>query len=404
MSLLLKHGKIITMEEKDYELGDLLIVGNKIRRISSEINIENLNEDELVDLEILDVRNCTIIPGFIEAHCHIGITEERKGIVGDDCNETTNPVTPHLRGLDAINPLDAAFSKAVKAGITSVMVGPGSSNVVGGQFVFMKTAGSRCIDHLIMLSPAAMKASFGENPKTLYGKKDIMPCSRMGIAAMLREELSYAEEYYYNIRYAKENGTTPPHFHFRLASWIPVFENRIPLKCHVHRADDIFTAIRIAEEFNIKITLDHCTEGHLIAAEIKQSGFPAIVGPDFTSRNKIETENMAFKTAGILNRAGILTAITTDHPVSLIQYLPLCAGMAVKNGLNKRDGLRCITSNAAKICGVFNRVGSIAVGKDADIAIFDGEPLGLFNHCLATIINGQIVFSNFKDNSFASSH
>lgn len=290
-----------------------------------------------------------------------------------------------------MNPMDSAFHKAIQAGITSVMVGPGSSNVVGGQFVFMKTGGSRQIDDLVVKQPAAMKAAFGENPKKQYGGQGVMPCSRMAIAAMLREELFKARNYWNAYKKAKkEKKIFDEDFH--LSCWIPVLEREIPLKCHAHRADDIFTAIRIAKEFDIEITIDHCTEGHLIAEELSKAGFPAIVGPDFTSRSKIEVENMAFKTAGILTRNGVLTSITTDHPVSVIQSLPLCAGMAVKNGMDAEDALKAITINAAKICRVADRVGSLEVGKDGDIAIFKGNPLELSTLCLATIINGNIVY------------
>ncbi len=385
-SLLIKNGNIITMTHKNYAHGDLLIENGKIKEIGNQISV-----DARVGCHIYDASGLTVMPGIIESHCHIGITEERKGTEGDDCNETTNPITPYLRGLDAINPLDSAFHKAVQAGITSVMVGPGSSNVVGGQFVFMKTAGSRKIDDLVVKQPAAMKVAFGENPKNQYGGKDVMPCSRMAIASMLREELFKAKKYVEAYMTAKKNHSDFEE-DFSLSCWIPVFQKEIPMKCHAHRADDIFTAIRIAKEFDLDITIDHCSEGHLITDEILESGFPAIVGPDFTSRNKIEVENLAFKTAGILSRTGILTSITTDHPVSVIQSLPLCAGLAVKNGMSMEDGLKAITINAAKICRVDNRVGSLEVGKDADISIFDGNPMEIFTHCITTIIDGKIVY------------
>ena len=386
MSLLLQHGKIITMTGSVFEQGDLLIENGKIKKIAPHIE-----DSTIKDLKTWNVDGCTVIPGIIEAHCHIGITEERKGKEGDDANESTNPITPYLRALDAINPLDAAFTKAVEAGITSVMVGPGSTNVIGGQFLFMKTAGSRKIDDLVVKHPAAMKLSFGENPKTLYGNKDKMPSTRMAIAAMIREELSKGYEYWQKKKTAAQKSEDFIK-DFRMECWIPVFEHQIPLKCHVHRTDDIFTAIRIAKEFDLEITLDHCSEGHLIAKEIKESGFPEIIGPDLASRSKIEVENMAFKTAGILSKEGVLISITTDHPVSLIQSLPLCAGLASKNGLGVEEGLKAITINAAKICRVDDRVGSLKVGKDADIAIYDGNPMDLFSHCLGTIIDGNIVY------------
>ena len=296
-------------------------------------------------------------------------------------------MTPWLRAIDAINTMDAAFDDAVRAGITSAMIGPGSSNVVGGQFAFLKTHGRR-IDDLIVKAPAAMKIAFGENPKVNFSGQGKSPVTRMAIAGMLREELFRAKQY---VEKKKKNAKDFEE-DFRLDPWVPVFEGEIPLKAHVHRVDDIFTAIRIAKEFGLSVTLDHCSEGHLVAEKLAEEGFPAIVGPDLSSRSKIEVQNMAFKTVGILNKAGVPTAITTDHPVSLIQSLPLCAGMAVKAGLSMEEGLKAITINAAKICGVADRVGSLEVGKDADIAIFDGNPMELFTRTLYTIIDGKMVY------------
>lgn len=390
MKLLIKNGIILTMSETMYQPGDLLIEDGKIKEIAPTITISE--EDSLITIP---ASNCIVMPGIIEAHCHVGITEEKKGKEGDDSNETSGPVTPYLRAIDAINPLDPAFHDAIRAGITGVMVGPGSTNVVGGQFVFLKTAGSRCIEDLAILNPAAMKVAFGENPKSFYGEQAMMPFTRMGIAFLLREELWKAKQYQRKKKKAEE---TLEEFEedFQLEPWIPVLEKKIPLKAHVHRTDDILTAIRIAKEFDLDMTLDHCSEGHLISKEILDSGFPSIVGPDLASRNKIEVQNMCFKTAGELSRAGVMVSITTDHPVSLIQTLPICAGLAVKNGLPMEDGLKAITINAAKICRVDHRIGSLEVGKDADIAIFDGNPLEVFTNCLYTIIDGKIVYQYHK--------
>lgn len=391
MRLLIQNGTIMTMAGKDLPLSDLLIEDGIIKQIDEHIELEPAD-----DLTIWDVEGCNVLPGFIESHCHIGITEERKGKTGDDCNEITTPITPYLRALDAVAPMDSAFQKAVKVGITTVMVGPGSSNPIGGQFLLMKTAGARVIDELVVREPAAMKLAFGENPKMLYGDKDIMPSTRMAIAAMIREELTEGKEYW---EAKKEAAKKKEKFQaeFRKECWIPVFEKKIPLKCHAHRTDDIMTAIRIAKEFDLNMTIDHCTEGHLIAKEIKAAGFPAIVGPDLTSRSKIEVENMDFKTAGILQKEGILVSITTDHPVSLIQSLPLCAGLAAKSGLGVEGGLKAITINAAKICGIDAQVGTLEVGKEADITIYDGNPLEVFSHCKGTIIHGNICFDARKE-------
>ena len=330
------------------------------------------------------------MPGIIEAHCHMGITEEKKGMEGDDCNENVQPITPYLRAIDAINSMDAAFDDAVRAGITSAMIGPGSSNVVGGQFAFVKTKGRR-IDDLVVLAPAAMKIAFGENPKVNFSGQGKMPVTRMAIAGMLREELFKAKQYIEKRKKAEKEGEGFEK-DFRYECWIPVFEGKIPLKAHVHRVDDIFTAIRIGKEFGLKMTLDHCSEGHLIAEELAKEGFPAIVGPDLSSRNKIEVQNVAFKTAGILSAAGVKVAVTTDHPVSLIQSLPICAGLCVKSGMDEDEALRAITIHAAQICNVADRVGSLEVGKDADIVIFDGNPLEVSSEVFYTLIDGEIAY------------
>ena len=384
--LVIIHGNIKTMEECDYPDGFLRIEQGRITTVGDmkDCDVETLKADS--GIQVLDAKGNLVMPGIIEAHCHMGITEEKKGMEGDDCNETVDPVTPYLRAIDAINPMDDAFHDALKAGITAAMIGPGSSNVVGGQFAFIKTHG-RCIDRMIVKAPAAMKVAFGENPKVNYSGQSVSPVTRMSIAAMLREELTKAREYQ---RKVDENPETVPDFHYEC--WLPVLKGEIPLKAHAHRADDILTAVRIAKEFGLKMTIDHCSEGHLIVEELQEAGFPAIVGPDMASRNKIEVRNMAFKTAGILSSNGILTAVTTDHPVSKIKFLPICAGLAVKEGMDIEDGFRSITINAAKICGVDDRLGSFAVGKDGDVAIFDGSPMEVFTKTLCTIIEGKIVY------------
>lgn len=387
--MLIVHGNIKTMEGRDFADGYIEIRDGKIAALG------DMKDCPRMEGQVLDVEGSLVMPGIIEAHCHMGITEEKKGMEGDDCNENVNPVTPYLRAIDAINPMDAAFRDAMQAGITSAMIGPGSANVVGGQFAFVKTHG-RCIDDMIVKAPAAMKVAFGENPKVNYSGHGVSPSTRMAIAALLREELTKAQAY--REKQEKNSGEEKD---FRYECWLPVLRGEIPLKAHAHRADDILTAVRIAREFHLRMTLDHCSEGHLIMEELKTAGFPAIVGPDMASRNKIEVQNMAFKTAGLLSEHGILTAVTTDHPVSKIQFLPVCAGLAVKAGMSPEEGLRSITINAAKICGVDERVGSLAPGKDADIAIFTGNPTEVFTRTLYTLIDGEIVYSaKESDTSF----
>lgn len=379
--LLIKNGLLFTMSESEPFYGDLLADKGRLVRVGGEIAATG-------DMQVIDAQNMQVYPGFIDAHSHIGISEEKTGRQGDDCNEGTDPQTACMRAIDAINPMDSAFHNALAAGITGAMVGPGSSNPIGGQFAFIKTDG-RCVDDMVVLAPAAIKIAFGENPKVNFGTNGNMPMTRMGIASLIREELFEARQYF-------DDKSAKPRFN--MECYRELFEGRIPLKAHVHRADDIFTAIRIAREFGLGLTLDHCTEGHLVSEKIAESGFPAIVGPSLASRSKNEVCRSDFSTAGVLDKAGVLVALTTDHPVSRIQYLPLCASLAAKEGLGKKQALRAITVNAAKICRVDGRLGTLEAGKDADIAIFSGSPLDIDSSAVYTVINGCIVWKNEQAN------
>ena len=372
--LLIRNGLLYTMESSRPTRGDLLIVNGKIEKIADTI-------EPAEGMSCLNAEGKLVFPGFLDAHSHLGICEEKTTVSVDESNENTNPATPYLRAIDGINPMDSAFHNALAAGITGVMVGPGSANPMGGQFAFIKTVGRR-IDDMVVLAPAAIKIAFGENPMTNYGANGNSPSTRMSVASFIREELFLA-------RQALEEGGAPS---FGTECYRELFEGTIPLKAHVHRADDIFTAIRIAKEFGLGLTLDHCTEGHLIAEDIAASGFPAIVGPSLASRNKKEVSQADFKTAGVLRKAGVTVAITTDHPVSRIQHLPLCAALAAKEGLGEWDALRAITIDAARICRVDHRLGSLAVGKDADLVIYDKSPFDVFAKALYTIIDGSIVW------------
>ena len=372
--VLIQHGRLHTMTEPEVFQGDILLRDGKIAAIASEICPED-------GMEVVDARGLEVYPGFIDPHSHIGLAEEQKTPVGDPSNESTNPVTPALRGLDGVNPLDGAFHNALAAGVTGVMAGPGSANPIGGQFCFLKTAGRR-VDEMVVLECAAMKVAFGENPISCYGPNGNMPSTRMGTASLIREELFRARQYL-------EDGNETD---YKLECWRAVFERKIPLKAHVHRTDDIFTAIRIAREFELDLTLDHCTQGHLIAEEISESGFPAIVGPSLASRTKEEVNCSDFKTPGILQKVGVLVALTTDHPVSRIQYLPLCAALAAKEGLGEWEALRAITYNAAKISRVEHRLGTLEVGKDADVVLWRGSPLLVASSVEQVFVNGRSVW------------
>lgn len=380
--LLIKHGLIHTMETPKPISSDILVKNGKIAEIAPSISVPS-------DAKILDATNYLIYPGFIDAHSHIGISEEKVTGIGDECNENTTPATPYLRAVDCIHPMDSAFHNALASGVTGVMVGPGSSNPVGGQFAFIKTYG-RCVDDMIVLAPAAIKIAFGENPMTCFGMNGNAPSTRMGIAGIIREELFNARQYFANT----PSDSSQKDFH--MESYRELFERKIPLKSHVHRTDDILTAIRIAKEFDLNLTLDHCTEGHLIAGEIAKSGFPAIVGPSMSARSKKEVCESDFKTPGILSLAGVTVALTTDHPVCRLQYLPLCAALAAKEGMDEYAALRAITIDAAKISGVDDRLGSIAVGKDADLVLWSGSPLDLRSYVGTVLINGKIVWQKEK--------
>lgn len=338
--------------------------------------------------QIIDAEGRLVTPGLVEAHCHIGLHDATLRWEGADYNEkTTDPVTPQVRAIDSIYPQDEYFGVAMRCGVTTACTGPGSSNVVGGQFAAIKLAG-RCVDEMIVKAPAAMKCALGENPKNAFGQAKKAPTTRMGAASILRELLFKAKAYC-----EEKDAGKDPKFDMKMESMLPVMRKEIPLKCHVHRCDDILTAIRIAKEFDLKLTIDHATDGTRIADLIAESGYPVIVGPALTSKNKPELANKSFATAGNLHKAGVeLMSITTDAPVSTLDYLPFCAGMCASEGLPMEEAWKAITINPAKIIGIENRVGSLEVGKDADIAIWTADPLTTIGaKAYMTIIDGKIV-------------
>lgn len=387
--ILIKNGYIKTMAGNDIENGQILIEDGKIKAVGIDLEVPS-------DAEIIDAKGLLVTPGLVEGHCHIGMWEEGIGFEGEDGNEDVEPVTPQLRAIDAINPMDLAFQDALEGGVTTVVTGPGSANVIGGQFLAMKTYGNR-VDKMVIKDPVAMKIAFGENPKRVYDEQHKSPVTRMAIAALLRETLFEALQYKVDLEASVEDPDRVPDFDIKLHSLLPVMKKEIPLKAHAHRADDIFTAIRIAKEFDLDITLDHCTEGHLIVEELVEEGKPIFVGPTFGSRAKYELKNLSFETPKALVEAGLKVAIITDAGVIPIQYLSMCAGMAVKAGLKEEDAWKSITINPAEIIGIANRVGSIEVGKDADLAIFKGNPLtDLCYETAMTILEGKIVYKNKK--------
>ena len=380
--LLIKNGLIKTMAGPDLENGCVLIGDDgKIAAVGPMLEAPE-------GTTILDARGRLVTPGCVDAHCHIGLDNEATGWEGKDYNEMVDPITPQLRAIDSINPMDEAFELAIRGGVTTACTGPGSANVVGGTFVAIKLWGKR-VDNMILKEPIAMKCAFGENPKRCYGQAGKKaPMTRMGTASLLRELLFKTKRYLQD----KEEGKNPG-FDMKVEAMIPVVKGELPLKAHAHRADDIFTAIRIAREFGIKMTLDHCTDGALIADELAKEGLPAFVGPSLGSKTKIELKNKSFTTPAVLHAAGVPVSIITDAPVIPLQYLPMCAGLAVSAGLDHGEAWRSITINPAKAVGIADRVGSLEPGKDGDVVIWTGDPLTTVGaEAAVTILNGAIVY------------
>lgn len=378
--LLIKNGHIKTMAGPDIENGQVLLDGGKIVSVGKTVKAPK-------DAEVIDAGGRLVTPGCVEAHCHIGLDNEGMGWEGHDYNEIVEPVTPQLRAIDSINPQDEAFGLAIRGGVTTAVTGPGSANVIGGTFAAIKLCGKR-VDDMIVKEPVAMKCAFGENPKRCYSNLKKSPQTRMATAALLRETLFKARRYMQD----KENGKDPA-FDMKLEAMIPVLKGEIPLKAHAHRADDILTSIRIANEFGVKITLDHCTDGALIADELAKEGKPAFVGPTLGGKSKIELQNKSFDTPHVLHDAGVSIAIITDAPVIPLQYLPMCAGLAAKAGLDIEEAWRAITINSATLTGIGDRVGSLEKGKDADVVIWDGNPLtDIGSASWKTIVDGKIVY------------
>ncbi|HPT84731.1 MAG TPA: amidohydrolase [Bacillota bacterium] len=363
---------------------------------------------EVIDGQKAFGPDAAIYPGFIDGHTHLGLCEDSLGFEGDDVNEATDPCTAQLRAIDAINPLDRCFEEARAGGITCVAAGPGSANPIGGQIAAIKTAGKR-IDDMIVTAPVAMKFALGENPKNVYHGKNQAPETRMATASIIREYLQKTKKYdqawnkyrialdKYNRELEKARATgddepdepSEPEYDAKCDALLPVIRGELPAHFHAHRADDIFTAIRIAREFGLRFSIVHCTDGAAIADILAAEGVTAFSGPTLSDRSKPELRSLSFETPGILDRAGVLIGITTDHPVIPLQYLPLCAALAVRAGMDKKAALRAITINPAKILGIDSRVGSLEIGKDADFAVWLGDPLNVMSRPAAVWINGK---------------
>lgn len=376
----IKNGTLHTAVAKEAFVADILVDNGKIVKIG-----ENLSAD---GADVIDASGLNVYPGFVEAHCHTGLDGHGIGYEGQDYNEYNEPVTPHLRAIDGINPMDQCLSLAAKAGVTCFATGPGSSNVLGGTFVAIKPDGN-CIDKMIVKYPVAMKCAFGENPKRCYKTAGIS--SRMTTAADLRNALKKAQLYKAKVEAAGDDVSKLPAYDEKSEALIPVLNKEMPLKAHAHQANDILTALRIAKEFDVDITLEHVTEGHLIVDELVEAGKPLAVGPTFGHASKFELQYKCWETPGILAKAGCHVSIITDAPVIPLHHLPLCAGFAIKAGMDEYDALRAITINPAEHIGVADRVGSLEEGKDADIVVMDGTPFTVEGKVKHVFINGKEI-------------
>ena len=381
--LLIKNGHIKTMAGQEYANGCVLIGDDgKIAAVGEALEAP-------ASARVIDARGRLVTPGCVEAHCHIGLDNEAVGWEGRDYNEIVEPITPQMRSIDSIYPQDEAFPNAVRGGVTTACTGPGSANVIGGTFTAIKLVGNR-VDNMIVKDPIAMKCAFGENPKRCYGQgSKKSPMTRMAVAALLRETLFKTRRYMED----KAAGKNPP-FDMKLEAMEPVLRGEIPLKCHAHRADDILTAIRVAKEFGVKMTMDHCTDGEVIADELAKEGFPAFVGPSLGGKSKIELQNKSFTTPGVLSKAGVKVSIITDAPVIPLQNLPMCAGLAANAGLPMEEAWKAITINPAESLGIADRVGSLEPGKDGDVVIWTADPLTTIGgEAYITVVDGKVVYS-----------
>lgn len=417
----LKNGQIYTMNGQVYAKGMVVLRGKTIKYVGEELSLAEATaiatandgktatgdrgvdyaqagngpewkDENEAEVQVEDLQGKIVFPGFIDAHTHLGILEEIFQDDGDDLNEFTEPVTPELRALDAVNPLDLGFRDAASGGVTTVMTGPGSANVIGGTSMVIKTAGNS-FDEMILAAQAGLKVAFGENPKRVFNEQKKMPCTRMGIAALLRQTLIDAEDYL-NKKAKAPSSDEVFERDLGMENMALVLQRKIPLRVHAHRADDILTALRITEEFGIEMVLEHGTEAHKVIPELQKRNIPVVLGPTLSSRSKVELAGMTWRTAALLEKAGILVALTTDHNVIPVQYLPLCAALAVKNGMSEEGALQAITLNPARVLKQDKRIGSIEAGKDADLVILSAYPLDWRSQIERVYIDGKVVYDS----------
>ena len=385
--LLIKNANLISMEEINYQITDILVKDGKIYKVGK------IDESDYEISQVIDAQGKYVTPGLVDAHCHVGMMESTIGWAGSDVNEITNPVTPELRAIDGIKPHDECFKEALESGVTTVCTGPGSANIIGGTFTALKTKG-KTVDEMILKSEIAMKMALGENPKRCYGNSKQSPSTRMASAAIMREWLIKAQKYHqkkqeYLEKVARGEEAKEPEFNMKLESLSRVFDG-MKVKIHAHQADDIATALRIKKEFNLDLTIDHCTEGYLISETLKESGIMVILGPTLGNKSKYELKAKSFESGKVLYEAGVSFAIMTDHPVVEQKHTLVQLALFVKAGLPELEALKAVTINAAKCCGISDRVGSIKVGKDADIVIWSKHPLDIMCEAQTVILNGKV--------------
>ena len=381
-------GRVVPITGPDIEQGTVLIENGRISAVGDAVEVPD-------GAEVIDAAGAWVLPGFIDAHAHVGVSEEAEGWAGQDTNEMTEPVTAQVRAIDAINPADLGFRDAIGGGVLAVNVNPGSANPIGGQTVALKCWG-RTVDEMALRQPSGMKSALGENPKRVYGDQKKTPSTRLGTAAVIRGALVAAANYLERVdaeQSKPEADRKPVDRDLKLEALGLVLRRQIPWRQHCHRADDIATAIRIADEFGYDLVIDHGTEAHLLADIIAARGTPVIIGPLFTSRSKVELRNRSLANPGRLANAGVTIAITTDHPVVPIHFLVHQASLAVKDGLDRENALRALTINPARIAGIDDRLGSIEPGKDADLVIWSGDPLDVLSRAVRVFVDGAEIYS-----------
>ncbi len=384
--ILIKNANLISMEEINYEICDILVEDGIIKKVGI------INCEDYPNAKVIDANGRYVTPGLVDPHCHVGLMEATIGWAGSDVNEATNPITPELRGIDGVKPHDECFKEALESGVTTVCLGPGSANLIGGTFAVLKTKGNT-VDDMIIIPEVAMKMALGENPKRVYGNSKTSPSTRMASAALIREWLQKAKIYYEKKKVAEHDDSKQVEFNMKLESLSRVFDG-MPVKIHAHQADDIATAMRIGKEFGLKMTIDHCTEGYLIADKLKENNQMVIIGPVMHNKSKYELKQKSFDSGRILYENGVTFSIMTDHPVIEQKHTLIQVALFVKAGLPELEALKAVTINAAKTCYVDDIVGSIKEGKHADIVVWSKHPLDIMAEADIVILKGNIEKQN----------